>query len=112
MLRYIQDMCTDHVSNIAKNVCETLCVVLFIYVSDVFVLFSLCLGVAYIVNIEAKRFCKVVEAIQFYFLGHLRLLSENGLRTSVHLCEECFALLKTKKQPPLFVFGQGKDSCT
>ena len=112
MLRYIQDMGTDHISDIAEDVCETLCVVLFVYVSDVFVLFSLCLCIAYIVNVEAKRFCKVVKAIQLDFLGHLRLLSENGLRTSVHLCEECFALLKTKKQPPLFVFGQGKDSCT
>lgn len=57
-------MSADHLGHVAKYLGKPVGIVLFVDILDIILLLALALGIADVVNIEAERFCKVVEAVQ------------------------------------------------
>ena len=66
----IQDRRSDHVCQSRKNIGQTFCIVLFIYISNIVFLFSCRLGITDVINVKAQGFGQVVKPVQFQFLPH------------------------------------------
>ena len=60
----MKDLCTDHLYHMCQNIRQTLRVILLVDIGNIFLLFPRSLGVTDIVNIKAKCFRQVVEAVQ------------------------------------------------
>ena len=82
-----------HIGNVVKYFRKTIGVVLLVDISYIIALLPLALCITHIVNIEAKRLCKVIKSIQLQLILHVATHSQNKIKkaqmqsekTEIHL---------------------------